>query len=146
VVESDHLILLDENQSVYQAGIRKEDLTLADPPVYIYDGKKWVLSSNTTSEFLIAALSYEAVFTFEYNPEEFYSFTKDDVSTLQSRLTKLPYKLSKWFGEISFYSNAPDNLVFVLDAGDQIDVLYGAASEESYVKLLAAIEGIGEPL
>ena len=42
--EPDYLILLNENQGVCQAGIRREDLMLPDPPVYVTeDDKNWVL-------------------------------------------------------------------------------------------------------
>ena len=47
--------------------------------------------------------------------------------------------------DMSFYSNASDNIVVVMDCGD-LEVLYGAASEAGYKKLMEVMEGIGEPL
>lgn len=143
-----HLILLNENQGVCRAGIRREDLTLPDPPVYTTeDDKTWVLCAPTTSEFLTGALAYEAVFTFAYNPEEFYWLTEEEMAHMQSRLTKYPFALQSWVGDmnITFYSNAPDNLVAVMDCGD-LQMLYGAASEASYLKLMEVMTGIGEPM
>lgn len=145
--ESDHLILLNENQGCCRAGIRREDLILPDPPVYTTaDDKTWTLCAPSTSEFLAAALLYESVFTFSYNPEEFYWLTKQDLALMQSRLAKLPFSLPNWMEmTVTFYSSAPDNLAALMDCGD-LQVLYGAASEASYRRLMEAMDGLGEPI
>ena len=40
--DSDYLIILNENQGCCRAGIRRRDLTKADPPVYVTaDDRKW---------------------------------------------------------------------------------------------------------
>lgn len=147
--KSDYLILLNENQSVCWAGIRREDLTLPDPPVYtVYDphnGGAWELSSPTTSEFLEAALLYEGVWQTEYCPEEFYWLTDEELAQLQAGMEKHPIALHKWFDmEITFYHNRPDNLVVVMDVGEQYQCIFGAATEESYLGLMDVMEGLGE--
>jgi len=82
---SDHMILLNENQGVCRAGIRRKDLILPDPPVYsTADDKTWVICAPTTSEFLAAALAYESAFTFSYNPEEFYWLTDEEMELIQA--------------------------------------------------------------
>ena len=98
--EPDYLILLNENQGVCQAGIRREDLMLPDPPVYVTeDDKNWVLCGM----------------------------------------------------RITLYSNEPDNMVAVMDCGDwglhrdgDLQMLYGAAGEASYARLMSVLEGVGE--
>ena len=48
--------------------------------------------------------------------------------------------------DMSFYSNASDDMAVIMDCGD-LQVLYGVASEVGYVKLMEEVmEGIGEPL
>ena len=47
---------------------------------------------------------------------------------------------------ITFYCNRPDNLVVVMDVGDQYQTLFGAVTEESYVALMDVMEGLGEPI
>lgn len=43
--EPEYLILLNENQGVCRAGIRREDLMLPDPPVYVTeDDKNWTFA------------------------------------------------------------------------------------------------------
>ena len=147
--ESEYLILLNENQGVCRAGIRREDLGLPDPPVYIqreYDAP-WLLSAPTTSKFLEAALLYESVWQMEYIPEEFYWLTDEELAEVQAKLTKHPAVLKNWMEmEITFYSNRPDNLVVIMDVGDQYQTLFGAVTEERYLELMDVMEGLGEPV
>lgn len=147
--EYDSLILLNENQSVFQACVQPSDLTLPDPPVYLLEGESSrLLSAPTVSEFLEAALLYEAVFQLEYSPEEFFEFTEGDLAVIRSGLTRLPALQKNWFvTETAFYSSRPDNLVVVMDmGGGEYQGLYGAASQESYHALLEVMEGLGEPI
>ena len=146
--DNDYLIILNENQGCCRAGIRRRDLTKADPPVYVTsDDRKWTLCAVTVSGFLQAALAYEAVFAFPFQGEELvYWLTEDELETVQSNLEKKPFGLQGWLEtDMSFYSNAPDNMVVIMDSGD-LEVLYGAASETGYEKLMEVMEGIGEAL
>lgn len=143
LIDSDHLILLNENQGSCCAGIRREDLKEADPPVYAsMDDKNWTLCAHTTSEFLQSVLCYEAVFAFSYQADDFVLWlTEKELQVIQSNLEKKPFELHGWIGmELSFYSNAYDHMVVVMDCGD-LEVIYGAASEKAYKKLLTIMEG-----
>ncbi len=161
--KTDALILLLENQSVCFAGILREDLEKPDPPVYVSyerDEKDWSLWAKepgdwdlcapSTSSFLAAALAYEAAFTFDHEPGEFYWYTPEEKAALQSRLTKLPFSLKNWCSEmeITLYQNAPDNLLALMSfqGEGEPQALYGAVTQESYQKLLAVLEGMGEPV
>lgn len=147
---SEHLILLAENQSVCWAVIRREDLSQADPPVYTtQDWQSWALCAPSTSAFLAAALTYEAVFAQPFQPEAFFGLTEAERGVLDARLSRYPFALACWLGcRAVFYHNAPDNLVVVLEdpsAGDQ-QMLYGAGSEDSYGALLEVVDGLGEEI
>ena len=148
--QTEYMILLDENQSVCHAGICREDLCLPDPPVYCTeDNKNWTLCAPETSKFLAAALAYEAVFGFEYGSEEFYWLTQKEVDLVRSRLTKFPYEMMNWIGgmKITLYQSEIDNMVAVMECGeDDFQMIYGAASEASYNRLHAILDGIGEPI
>lgn len=86
---------------------------------------RWTMCAGTLSGFLRAALAYEAV---------------------RSGLEKQPFRLSGWLGmDMSFYSNTPDNMAVVMECGD-LEVLYGAASEAGYKKLMEVMEGLGEAI
>lgn len=144
----DYLMLLNENQGCCRAGIRRSDLDKADPPVYVTkDDQNWKLCADTTSEFLQAALAYEAVFTYSFGPEDFVLWlTEEELKTVQAGLEKKPFELNSWMvdANMSFYSNAPDNMVVIMDCGGLLQTIYGAASEESYKKLMNVMEGLGE--
>lgn len=150
LLQLEYLILLNENQGVCRAGIRKEDLCLQNPPVYCTeDDKNWVLCASTTSEFLSAALAYESAFHFAYSAEEFYWLTEEEMDFIKSNLTKLPFELENWIGgmRVTLFQNEPDNMVTVMDCGDgEFNILYGGATEASYEKLRKVLEGIGEPM
>lgn len=144
--DSGYLILLDENQSCCQAGILRSDLTKQDPPVYVtMDQKNWSVCAGTVSEFLEAALAYEAVFAFSYQADDFVLWlTEEELKVIQSRLERKSYELHGWIEmDMSFYSNAYDHMVVVMDCGD-LEVIYGAASEKAYKKLMEVMEGLGE--
>ena len=145
---SEFLVLLNENQGCCQAGIRREDLSLPDPPVYEFvNDEAQELISPSVSEFLKAALTYEAVWQMEYASEEFYWLTDGELTEVQGKLTKHSAVLKNWMEyEFTFYSNRPDNLLVVIDVGDQYQCLFGAATEESYLELIDVMEGLGEPL
>ncbi|MDE5824706.1 MAG: hypothetical protein K2H91_08520 [Lachnospiraceae bacterium] len=148
--QTEYMILLDENQSVCHAGIYRKDLCLPDPPVYsTEDDQNWILCAPTASEFLMAALAYEAVFGFEYGSEEYYWLTQKDVDLVKSRLTKFPYEMKNWIGgmKITLYQSEMDNMAAVMECGeDDFQMLYGAASEASYNRLQTILDGIGEPM
>ena len=48
--------------------------------------------------------------------------------------------------EITCYSNRPDNLLVIMDVGNQYQTLFGAVTEESYLELMDVMEGLGEPI
>ena len=83
----------------------------------------------------------------EYIPEEFYWLTDEELAEVQAKLTKPPAVLKNWMEmEITCYSNRPDNLVVIMDVGDQYQTLLGAVTEESYLELMDVMEGLGEPI
>lgn len=149
LAQSDHLLLLCENQGVCRAEIRREDLTLPDPPVYtqMEHDDPWLLSAPAVSEFLEAALTYEAIWQMKHSAEEYYWLNGGELAVIQSRLTKRAAVLRNWMDlEITFYSSRPDNLVVVMDAGDHYEALYGAGTRESFAALTEVMEGLGEPI
>ena len=122
-----------------------------DPPVYVAadqtEDDKWTLCAGTLSGFLQAALAYEAVFAFLFHGEELmYWLPEEELEAVTSGLERQPFGLYGWLGmEMSFYSNAPDNMAVIMDCGD-LEMLYGAASEAGYQKLMEVMEGLGEAI
>lgn len=147
--KKDNMILLHENQGVCSAGIRKEDLSLQDPPVYVTeDDSNWLLCAPSVSTFLCAALAYESVFAMSYTSEKFIWLTEEEISALPNILQKLPFSLQNWLcEEITCYQNTPEQMVIVMENEDGTGcMLYGAASEAAYDQLYQILEDIGEPM
>ena len=142
---------MNENQGVFQFGIRKEDMCKSNPPVYYIDGENIIKYCNTLSEFLLCQSAYQAVFTFEYSPEEFYSITEDELEIVEEGLQKYPFELKNdeqdYPFNMSFYYNASDNLYVVMKYNeDDMQVLYGAVTEKSFDKLEKVVGNLGEPM
>ena len=148
--DSKDLSLLCENQYVCEAAVLQKDLSLPDPPVYTRmaaDDGPWQLSAPAVSDFLEAALTYEAVWSLPYSPDDFFSLTEEELEIIRSKLTKHSAVLRNWLEmEVTFYSSRPDNLLVVMDLGDEYQALYGGVTQESYQTLLEVMEGLGEPL
>ena len=109
------------------------------------DQKNWTVCAETVSEFLKAALAYEAVFAFSWQSDDFVLWlTEEELKVIESRLERKKYELHGWIEmDTRFYSNAYDHMVVVMDCGD-LEVIYGAASEKAYKKLMEVMEGLGE--
>ena len=55
----------------------------------------------------------------------------------------MPYKLQNWYSDIiEFYSNAEDNMLYVMSDGNQ--GTYGAMTSSSYQKIQAVLGEMGE--
>ena len=149
--EKDFYILMNENQGVFQFGIRREDMNKSNPPVYYIENELTAKYCDTLSEFLLCQSAYQAVFTFEYSSEEFYGITEDELKIVEENLQKYPFELKNneqdYPFNMSFYYNASDNLYVVMKYNeDDMQVLYGAVSEKSFDKLEKVVGNLGEPM
>ena len=147
----DGMVILNENQGVCQACIKREDLSLPDPPIYNnYNEDEWELCASSVSEFLVSMLAYNSAFMFEYSPEDFYCIEDQNIKEFQSRLEKYPFEIKSWIGgiRITFYNNSPGNLAVVMEEDDNsgyLQLIYGASGKDAYNKLQKALEDICEP-
>ena len=141
---SDYLILMNENQGVFQLVIKKEDLVKDNPPVYVFDESDNTLNicADMLTDFLMGMLLYQSVFYMPYSPEEFFWYSDEEADITKNSLNKLPYKLQNWYSDcIEFYSNASDNMLYIMSDDNQ--GTFGAMSKESYEKIYAVIGELG---
>ena len=148
---NDFYILMNENQGVFQFGIRREDMSKSNPPVYYIEDESIIKFFDTLSEFLFFQSAYQSAFTFEYSSEEFYSITEDEMEIIEERLNKYPFEIKDeeqgYPFNMSFYYNADDNLYVVINCGEgDIQAIYGAVSEKSFDKLEKVVGNLGEPM
>lgn len=143
-VYKDYFILMNENQGVYQIVIKREDMTMDNPPVYVLDGSTIVgKCADSVTEFFMSMLIYQSVFAMEYSPQDFFWYSEEDMQVIRTKLTKLPYKLFNWYSElIEFYTNAQDNMLYIMSDDNQ--GTYGAMTESSYDIIEAVLGELGE--
>lgn len=138
-IYKDYFFLLNENQGVFQVVIKRTDMTMDNPPVYVLDGTKLMgKCADTVTDFLMAMLIYQSVFAMKYSPEDFFWYTDDEMRVIRKTMTMMPYKLQNWYSDtIEFYSNAEDNMLYVMSDGNQ--GTYGAMTSLSYKKIEAVL-------
>ncbi len=141
---SEYLILMNENQGIYQLVIKREDLHMENPPVYVLDGAEILgICADTLSEFLMGMLLYQAILIMKYSPEDFFWYSEEDVECIRASMEKLPYELRNWYSDtIEFYTNSEGNLLFLMC--EDYQCTYGANSKEAYEKLLTVVVNLGE--
>ena len=130
--------------------ILREDLGKDDPPVYVIsdNGDEPLLCAKSTEEFIKAALVYESVPQFEYSPEAFYYISDDELEMLKEKLEVMPYHLENWLfiDNIRLFRYSADGAAILIGSEGDYQMSYGAASEETFEKLSAVLEGIGEEI
>lgn len=148
-----YFFLLDENQCVYRMGIRTEDMSLDDPPVYVVEPlpegrlREVGQAAPFTTGFLMGMLLYEAgMGAVPYIREEILCYTQEDLVKIESRLTKLPYHINNWYCDrIDFFTLTGNEVLFVM-TGEDPNGTYSANSEEAYRRIDALIGDIGEAM
>ncbi len=143
-IYKDYFVLLNENQGVFQVVIKRNDMTMDNPPVYVLDGTKLIgKCADTVTDFLMEMVIYQSVFAMKYSPEDFFWYTDDEMLVIRKTMTIMPYKLKNWYSDtIEFYSNAADNMLYVMSDGNQ--GTYGAMTSLSYKKIETVLGEMGE--
>lgn len=148
----DYYYLIDENQHCYQAGIRREDMALPDPPVYIVEPlqgdktREVGKAEENLSSFLMGMLLYEASLSagpFKYFYEDFIWFDEDDIAKIDKKLKKYPYHVYNWYSDrIDIYTMNEEALLYIMQ-GDEPNGTYSAKTEEALRKMGELIGEIG---
>lgn len=148
LLNNDHIIFFNENQGICQAGIKKSDADLPDPPVYVRvnDGG-WEVCCPHVSDFLIAMFGYQASICLEFSPEEFYFITEEEKEKIE-RLFKKREQTFVWFDfTVTLYGDNNSGRLALIDNGvDDIQMQYAANTEEEYLRIQELLDGIGEPM
>ena len=149
----DYFYLLDENQHCYQMAIRREDMGLADPAVYVVeplqDGtvREVGQAEESVSKFLMGMFLYEAALCagpFEYYYEDFIWYSEADIIKLEKLLTKQPYHIYNWYSDrIDIYTMNDEAVLYVMMT-DEPQGTYAARSEAALQKMSELIGDIGE--
>ena len=144
---SDYIIFFNENQSVCQAGVKKSDAALDDPPVYTsVDDGEWKLSSPHVSEFLTVMFDYQASICLEFNPEEFFFITAEEKAKVEKLFPKLG-EFDNWLYDwnITVYGENGGRIALMENGGD-IQMNIAANNEHEYERIMSLLDGVGEPI
>lgn len=141
----DHLIFYVENQYACVWGIRKEDLTANNPPVYMsFDENHWQKETQNLMDFLSAMAHLQAVFALEFNAEDFLWFhhSEQDLMALRSHFKKKPFYFSKWCVGIEFYGNDDTEVIAVFN---EEYFTYACQNQERLLEIEEFLNAIGKP-
>lgn len=142
---NDYLIFYCENQRVCVWGIRKEDLDLPNPPVYMsWDEKTWELESENLFDFLLAMAYLQAVFGLEYGAETFRCITNEDLEFIRRNYENKKVTFKQWTVGIEFYSNYDDSIIVVMGNCEQM--IYSSRNKEHFAEMDAVLSKIGEEM
>lgn len=144
---SDHIIFFNENQGICQAGVKKSDAALDDPPVYTsVDKGEWKLSSPHVSEFLTAMFDYQASICLEFNPEEFFFITDEERVKVEKLFPKLG-GFDNWLYDwnITVYGENGGRIALMDNFGD-IQMNIAANNEREFERIMSLLDGVGEAI
>ncbi len=149
--KSDYIIFFNENQGVCQAGVKKSDVSLPDPPVYVSaGGGEWKESAASVSEFLIAMYGYQAGICLPFNTEEFYWITPEEKEKIEQIFTKRPEHFHNWLYEwnITVYGDNNEGRIALMenDEEDAIQMQYSANTEREFRRMNGYLDSIGEAI
>ena len=145
----DYIDFFIENESIYTAAIRKEDVVIENPPVYtnLLGETEWKKASDTISEFLTAIFAFQAVMCLKHNCEEYYCISPDEVYLLDEHFTKRPEVLDEWFCKTEFYESRPNSRISLQYASDDwYHILYSAGDKDDFDEIGAFIKRNFDPL
>ncbi|MBQ6230328.1 MAG: hypothetical protein IJJ74_04330 [Eubacterium sp.] len=146
-----YYFLLDENQCVYRCGIRLEDMSIDDPPVYVVEPlpegnlREVGQAASSVTEFIMGMLIYEAgMGAIPYIREDIICYTFENIKQIESLLKKLPYHIYNWYCDrIDFYTHSGNEVLFIMMSEDP-NGTYSANSKDTYEKFNALVGNIGK--
>ncbi|MFW0738460.1 hypothetical protein [Flavobacterium sp. T12S277] len=140
----DYLIFYSENQKACVWGIRKEDLSKADPPVYMSeDEKNWNLETETLSGFFTAMAFLQAGFALQFPANTFYELEQEELNFIRANFKNKGCSFKQWLGGISFYGNYDDDVIVLQDTNQ---LFYAANTKEHFIALDKVLSKLGVEL
>lgn len=140
----DHLIFYSENQRACVWGIHKDDLSKANPPVYMSeDGKEWKLETETLTDFFTAMAFLQAGYALEYPCNTFYELEPHDFKFIADNFQNKGFSFKEWLGGINFYGNYSDDVIIIIDDNQ---LFYAANTNEHFVEMDKVLSKLGTEL
>ena len=130
VYEDDFVIIYNENQVVWQAGIKFSNFDQDNPSVYLsYDQEKWDFVIGNLFNFLTAEAYLQALFALPFNAN------KSDISEEKENYIRQNWKESEFKSYLwgtDFFQNSNDEILAVMKSENRADVFIAAKSGERF--------------
>ena len=140
-LRNDYLVFYAENQIASICGVKADDVTQPDPPVYqSTDGDDWFVVADTISQFLLSEAHMQATFGREYVSEMPWDVTDEQLAAV-ARLFPSKNADSDLYTGVKFFGE-PGTDIMLLRAGDHWIMFFGCEDEECYDALEARLAGI----
>ena len=141
----DYFIFYSENQCACVWGIKKEDIHLSNPPVYMsYDEKDWEIESENLYDFLLAMAYLQAVFSLDYRGETFRYITEKDLEFIRENYENKKVTFKQWTQGIEFYSNYDDSIIVIMGGCEQM--IYSSRNKEHFIEMDKILSTLGETM
>ncbi|KRD10900.1 hypothetical protein ASE21_04040 [Flavobacterium sp. Root901] len=141
---NEYLIFYTENQHVCVWGIRKDDLSKPNPPVYMsYDEKEWNLETETLTNFFTAMAYLQAGFALEFTSETFYELEPNEINFVTENFSNKGVSLTQWVEGAKFYGNYDDDVIVIMSSNQ---MFYASNSEEHFDEMNAVLSKLGTEL
>lgn len=141
---NEYLIFYTENQRACVWGIRKDDLSNSNPPVYLsYDEKEWNLETETLTDFFTAMAFLQAGFALDFTCDTFYELETEDLDFITQQFSNKGVSFKQWAEGIQFYGNQ-DDAVIVIMSNNQL--FYSSNTEEHFFEMDKVLSKIGTEL
>lgn len=141
---NDYLIFYYENQRSCVWGIHKDDLSKANPPVYMsFDEKEWNLETETLTDFFTAMAFLQAGFALEFPGKTFYEIEPKDLDFIIKNYSNKGVSFKQWLEGIQFYGNHADDVIVIM-GGNQM--FYASNSQEHFIEIDEVLSQLGKEL
>ena len=139
----EYCVFYVENQCCSEWAVKKSDLNQENPSVYeTHNGKDWIKTKSSVSQFLISEAYMQAVFSKEYSNEEFYEITAEQVQILAEKFPHAEADSDLYMG-VQFFQPYPDTVIMILYNDDiYFNLLYSSDTEEHFEQIDSIISEI----
>lgn len=139
----DYLIFYAENQYACVWGIRKDDLKLDNPSVFMsVDEIEWKKEFNSLFDFFISMANLQAVFSLPFNCGEYQFIEEKEFKIIKESFKKKEYQFVHWIG-IEFYGNFDNDVIAVMKNGIFFDLLYASGDKSQFEKINKTLFSLG---
>lgn len=133
ICDNGYLVFYEENQRACVWGIKYENLTIDNPPVYMaYDeDKEWVKESETLTEFFIAMAYMQGSLGLPYTSEEMYEIEEDGADKIRNNFKNKHISMNTWMS-VEFYGNNETDIIALIKNDGFYNVACGSLFEKNF--------------